>query len=135
MPYPRPPRRIVQTFVATDAAAIRHGWDSVRAGGIAIAVDDEARVGLVQEGGVEQLRQLSSHPQHSDVDRDVPRAIDGRQLQIAQRAGNSRSGVISDQQERRGTFCVEDAERRRIIGAQQAVRFALDRQDAVPCHC
>jgi hypothetical protein len=59
-----------------------------------------------------------AHAKHAYVQRDVARAIGGLQSEVSERKGNGRTGMIADQEERRGAPCVEQRERRRIIRAQ-----------------
>jgi hypothetical protein len=61
---------------------------------------------------------LLAHAKHAYVQRDVARALGGLHSEVSERTGNGRTGMIADQEERRGAPCVEQRERRRIIRAQ-----------------
>ena len=67
----------------------------------AVAVDDEARIVLLDQRRIERVRQKPAETGDADVPGDVPLAFGLGNAEPAERARHEIAGVIGDQQERR----------------------------------
>ena len=114
-------RSVVDTDVAGNIGQLAARDD--RAGDIErpIAVDDEPRIRLLDEEGVELLRQLRRNARRTDVPRDMPFAFRGGNAEIAERARNALAGVIADQHERRWRIFARERKRRRFVRREQPI--------------
>ena len=96
-----------------DFADPRHGaFDA----GVAVAVDDQARIGLQYQGRVEQLRDPLRHSGRPHVPRNMAPPIQFGNAEGPQFSRDPVAGVIADQQERRGGVGPNHGDRRRIVG-------------------
>ena len=87
---------------------------------IAIAVDDEAGDGRVDERRIEQLGQPLRHAERAGIPGDVADPLARRQAQIAKRVWNAVRCVIAQQHERRAPVCIHNLDcffRRIVHGA------------------
>ena len=67
----------------------------------AIAIDHQARIGLLEHGSAEHLAQPQGQWGNADIPGDVPLKRLVGQTQSCERAGNSAAGVIADEHKRR----------------------------------
>lgn len=111
-------RDVIERAISSDRRAVGLDGNGVLPCGIAIAVDHQPGIGLVNERRIEQARQFPAEAPHADIDRYMPSPVRGGQTQVAQRLRDGCPGMIPDQQERRAPFRVIDGERLRIVRAQ-----------------
>lgn len=72
------PRRAVQRRVAGNRAAIGHDRHCLDRGGIAIAIDHDPRIGLVQERRVQPLGQHRAKTEYAYIPGDMSATVGGR---------------------------------------------------------
>ena len=94
----RPPVLRSQTLIAGDGRAIAHHRDRAFRPGRAIAVDDQPRIALVDEDGVQAASEVSPQARDADVPGDVARQVRRAQAQIPQPGRNGAAGVIAQEQ-------------------------------------
>lgn len=82
--YPGLPRCVVQCVIAYDVCAIGFNGNGVLSCGIAITVDHQPGISLMNERCVEQARQFPPKPPRADIDGDMTRAVSSGQTQIDQ---------------------------------------------------
>ena len=99
-------------------AALRNGTFDT---GIAVAVDDQARIVLRYQSGIERGGHLLRDSQAADVPGNVPLQFRFRQTQVAEAPRNAATGMIDHDQELRATCRIHFQERRWLIGRKQAV--------------
>ena len=70
----------------------------------AVAVDHQPRIGLQDRVRVEFVGHEAHHRLDADIPGDVPAQFAFRHAEIAERARDAPSGMVADQQERRGAL-------------------------------
>ena len=85
----------------------------------AVAVDDEPRVALHDQMGVEMFRQRLRDAGNADVPGDVPHQFALGQAEIAEHARDQPAVMVAGQQERRASAGIVFADRRNIFGPEE----------------
>ena len=84
----------------------------------AIAIDDEARIVLLDKRGAERVRQAAPEPGDADIPGDVALQFRRDETEPAERARHQIAGMIGDQEERRCRIGVVSRHRPRLVRGQ-----------------
>ena len=87
--------------------------------GWAVAVDDEPRVALHDQMGVEMFRERLRDAGNADVPGDMARQFALRQAEVAEPVRNESSIMVAREQKRRAAGGVKFAHRRNIFGPEE----------------
>ncbi len=90
----------VERGVARHGGAVADRGHRVGRGGVAVAVDHQPRVALMDERRVERARERLAERGHADVPADVPRQLGVGQAEPGQRARHPPPAMVADQQQR-----------------------------------
>jgi len=110
----------VEISVARDLDAVASGDDRTLLVEPAVAVDDQARIPRYHRRCIELPRELPRHPGRTDVMGDVGGEIALAQTEPVKRRRDRIRGVIAHHDDRRGGVPIDDRNRGRIIGPEQA---------------
>ena len=94
-----------------------------RHGKVAIAVDDEARIDLPDEGGVEPVGEEARRALDADIPGDVTVELAVMEPESAEPPGDAPSGMVAGNEERRRRVLVGDRHRMRFAGGEQLYFF------------
>ena len=94
----------------------------------AITVDDETRIILLNQSGIECVRHNAADRGDTDVPGNVAFAIARRNSELSQRARHQIARVVNDEQEWRPAIFVAHRDRRGLIGRQQFIQHLVHRR-------
>lgn len=99
---PRGAIRLGQSQVSGDCRAVADFGNGVRPGRVAVAVDNKPRPDLGYENRIQSRREVCPQAGHADIPRNVTSPVPFAQAEVTQPIGDQTSGMVADQQERRG---------------------------------
>ncbi len=94
--------------------------DGAGHGGVAVAVDHQARIGLADQRGVEAIRHAHGDGGGADVVGDVPLVFRGRDAEVAKLRRDTATGMIADQEDVGTSLRVVNGEGGWLVGAEEA---------------
>jgi len=97
-------------------ADLRHGGGPGR---VAVAVDDEAGIGLQDGGGVEVAGEAFGDAGDADVPGDVALAFGFRHAEVVQGFRNCLAGVIGGEEQVGPAGCTQDSDGGWVFGGEQ----------------
>ena len=111
----------VQIAIAGNLGELAEGHDGAFHRGIAIAVDDEARIDLADGEGIQRIGQETGDGGGPDIPGDMALEFSRRQAEIAELSRQAPAAVIAGEEKGRGTVLMLDREGRRLVLGQEAV--------------
>ena len=97
----------------------------------AVAVDDQARIVLLHDGGIQRIRQMGGDAGDADVPGDVAHGFGFRNAESTERTRHGMARVIRDNQEIRGAAFVAHGDGSRLVACQEQARGVIHRHS----HC
>lgn len=115
---PRPADR-VESDIARDGRSIRERGNRPGMAGSPVAVDDEARIDLLDQIRAKQTMQRDPDPVNADIPGDMPVPVICRHAEISESPRHGATGMVAHQNEGRVRLCLHDPVGGRIVGSEK----------------
>ena len=110
-------------MVAGHELAVADGQEGGRVAGLAVAVDDQARIVRQDGRRIEHAGESTRDLPGPDVAGDVPPQGEPIETQVLELARNPAAGVVADQQRAGRPLIVDELPGRGLVGCQQRLRL------------
>ena len=121
LPHPGGAFGRAQIAIGGNLGELAEGDDGAVHRGIAIAVDDQARIDLADGVGVQRIGQKTCDGSGPDIPGDMALEFRRRQAEVAELSRQAPAAVIAGEEKGRGTVLMFDREGRRLVLGQEAV--------------